>query len=665
MFNKMSGTTPDLTESNIEKLKQLFPEIITDGKIDFEKLEILLGKEIDDTPERYNFTWHGKRETMQFAQQPSKGTLRPIKEKSKNWDTTGNLYIEGDNLEVLKLLQKSYHNKVKMVYIDPPYNTGNEFVYKDNFKNSVDSYLELTSQKDEEGNKFSSNTDSNGRYHTDWLNMMYSRLKLARNLLTNDGVIFVSIDDNEQTNLKKVCDEIFGEKNFISNFVWSGGRKNDSKLISNSHEYVLIYVKDINALSEKKIIWRENKQGLTPIYNKAKELYEIYGEVEGSKQLKKWFSEMSNDNASKVHKHYSNVDRRGPYFKADISWPGGGGPIYDVVHPKTKKVVKIPSRGWLFKKEKLKELIMDERVYFGEDESQVPTHKRYLKETEKQVPLSFVYNDNRGSMKRLRNLFDGKKLFEFPKDELIIKRFIEFIPMEKDSIILDFFSGSATTAHATMQLNAEDGGSRKFIMVQLPEILDEKSEAYKEGYRTICDIGEERIRRAGEKVKRDLIEKNTKEGIISESQINPEKLDIGFKVFSLDTSNLNEWQANFDDIETNIDLLERNFVDGRSEEDVLYEIILKNGLDLTYPTKEIINEGLKIYDVAYGNLFVCLSDKINRSVAHKIAVLREEYGIETSQVVFKDNGFENDTEKLNCYEILKAAGYQEADLLSI
>lgn len=665
MFEKMKGTTPDLTVNNIEKLKQLFPEIITDGKIDFDKLQLVLGEEIDDAPDRYNFTWHGKKETMQFAQQPSKGTLRPVKEKSKDWDTTENLYIEGDNLEVLKLLQKSYNNKVKMIYIDPPYNTGNDFVYKDNFKNSVDSYLELTNQKDNEGNKFTSNTESNGRYHTDWLNMMYSRLKLARNLLTEDGVIFISIDDNEQTNLKKICDETFGEKNFVSNFVWSGGRKNDSKLISNSHEYVLIYVKDINVLSEKKIIWREKKQGLAPIYAKAKELYELYGEEEGSKQLKKWFSGLNKDNPSKAHQHYSNVDRRGPYFKADISWPGGGGPVYDVIHPKTKKVVKIPSRGWLFKKEKLEELILEERISFGENESQVPTHKRYLKQTEKQVPLSFVYNDNRGSMKRLRSLFNGEKLFEFPKDELIIKKFIEFIPMEKDSIILDFFSGSATTAHATMQLNAEDGGSRKFIMVQLPEILDEKSEAFKEGYRTICDIGEERIRRAGEKLKKELIERNNKEGMLSEGQLNSHNLDIGFKVFNLDTSNVNEWQADFNDIETKIDLFESNIVNNRSEEDILYEIILKNGLNLTYPINEVSTDGFKIYDVAFGNLFVCLNDKINRNVAHKIASLKEDYDIETSQVVFKDNGFENDTEKLNCYEILKDAGYQDSDLLSI
>lgn len=647
----MSGTTPDLTKSNIEKLKQLFPEIVTDGKIDFEKLEIILGKEIDDTPERYNFTWHGKKEAMQFAQQPSKGTLRPMKGKSKHWDTTDNLYMEGDNLEVLKLLQKSYNNKVKMIYIDPPYNTGHDFVYKDDFKNSVDSYLELTNQKDDEGNKFSSNTESNGRYHTDWLNMMYSRLKLARNLLTEDGVVFISIDDNEVENLKKLCNEIFGENNFLGMFIInSTPNARDYGHIGKMHEYILFYGKNkirtsTNLLPElnKKFKYSDEVSGFNihPLYN---------SNVAFTK----------NNRPNLYYPFYLNPTKKiNGFYEISLERKDSWIEVYPPLS--VKDSVQFV---WRWGKEKALRFMNREIVGYKTDtgEYRIVQKMRHSEKLIRSMLIDKKYSSRRGTAE-VEELM-GNKIFSFPKPVSLIKDLIR-IGTNESSIILDFFSGSGTTAQATMELNAEDGGHRKFIMVQLPEILDEKKEAYKDGYYTLCDIGEERIRRAGEKVKSDLLEKNNEVGMLSESQMNSDNLDIGFKVFSLDTSNLNEWQANFDDMETNIELLESNFIDGRSEEDVLYEIILKNGLDLTYPTKEIINEGLKIYDVAYGNLFVCLSDKINRDVAHRIAVLREEYGIETSQVVFKDSGFENDTEKLNCYEILKAAGYQETDLLSI
>ena len=632
----MSGTTPDLTESNIEKLKQLFPEIITDGKIDFEKLEILLGKEIDDTPERYNFTWHGKKETMQFAQQPSKGTLRPVKEKSKNWDTTGNIYIEGDNLEVLKLLQKSYNNKVKMIYIDPPYNTGNDFVYRDDFKDSVDSYLKMTGQKDNEGTKFNSNTESNGRYHTDWLNMMYSRLKLARNLLTESGLIFMSISDVEMSNLKKLSDEIFGEKNFLAMLSWKQGHtlNNSSPHFSNNVEYILVYIKNIQIIN--------SSDNLTFLrYPKDKSKAYPFDDNDGKGKYK-----LDVLHARNYSKPYTHTFSNGTIWKA----PNGRYPAFSISN--------------------LEKMESGNEIVFTGKEAKM---KRYLNRVQQGIsPASFLKEEIVGYSKDgtqdLRSLFPETKMFDQPKPVNLIKYLLSIDSqkeLKEDKIILDFFSGSSTTAHAVMKLNAEDAGNRKFIMVQLPETLEEKSDAYKGGYRTICDIGEERIRRAGEKIKDELIMKNNKEGMLSEGQVSPDKLDIGFKMFSLDTSNLREWQSNFEDIELKIDLLESNFVDGRSEEDVLYEIILKNGLDLTYPINKIFNEGVNIYDVAFGNLFVCLSDKINRNVAHKIGALRAEYGIETSQVVFKDSGFENDTEKLNCYEILKAAGYQEADLLSI
>ena len=632
MFEKMNRATPDLMKDNIDKLKQLFPDIVADGKIDFDKLQVILGKEIDEAPDRYNFTWHGKKEAMQFAQQPSKATLRPDKEKSKDWDTTGNLYIEGDNLEVLKLLQKSYNNKVKMIYIDPPYNTGNDFVYKDDFKDSVDSYLELTGQKDGEGNKFTTNTESNGRYHTDWLNMMYSRLKLARNLLVEDGVIFVSIDEVESYNLRKVCNEIFGESNFISNIVWQSRTSiSNDHAISLNHNNTYIYAKNIQELK-------------------------FGGEHLEADQY------VNPDN-----------DKRGPWKLSPIDANHvGGNTYYPIVNPKTNVSYYPPNgRIWAYNEQGYQALLEDGRIKFGINDDSAPKKKLYLEERlqkgDKKTPSSLLLNagTTKDGTKEIMSLFDNKKIFDYPKPTLLIKKLILFSGSEKEDIILDFFSGSATTAHSTMQLNAEDGGNRKFIMVQLPEKLDEKSEAYKDGYRTICDIGEERIRRAGEKVKSDLIEKNNKEGMLSKNQVNPDDLDVGFKVFSLDSSNLTEWQANFDELESNIDLFESNFLNGRSELDILFEIMLKNGLDLTYPVTEISEGNHKIYDVAAGNLFVCLNENINRDVARKIATLRKEYGIETSQVVFKDSGFEDDTEKLNCYEILKEAGYQDSDLLSI
>ena len=633
MFEKMNGETLDLTKDNIDKLKQLFPEIVTDGKIDFEKLQVILGKEIDEAPDRYNFTWQGKKETMQFAQQPSKGTLRPVKEKSKDWDTTGNLYIEGDNLEVLKLLQKSYNNKIKMIYIDPPYNTGKDFVYKDNFKNGIQNYLEQTGQVDSEGNILSTNSESNGRFHTDWLNMIYSRLKLARNLLTDDGVIFISIDDSEQEKLKLICNEIFGENNFLAQLIWERAYApiNLKKNFSESHDFILVYGKSTNGLV--------------------------------SNGLKR--TEAAND-------RYINADNdpRGVWKPDNFSvGPAIDKNIYEITTPSGRKVLPPSGRSWLYSKDKYEEMLKDSRVWFGQDGNSTPSTKRFLSEVKSTLTPMTIWKyqevgHSQEASQSLKKLFDGKAYFTYPKPVGLVKRIVELYS-NPDSIILDFFSGSATTAQAAMEINAEDGGNRKFIMVQLQEPLEENNEAYKDGYRTICDIGEERIRRAGEKVKSDLIEKNNKEGILSEYQINPDDLDIGFKVFKLDSSNLTEWQASFDELETNIDLFESNFLTERSELDVLFEIMLKNGLDLTYPVNEISEGNHKIYDVAAGNLFVCLNDNINRDVARKIATLRKEYGIETSQVVFKDSGFENDTEKLNCYEILKEAGFQDSDLLSI
>lgn len=634
MEYKVPSESVDITKQNIQKIKELFPEVLTDGeKIDFDLLRTVLGEAVEDNNERYSFNWYGKKAAILGAQKPSKGTLRPVKEKSKNFDTTENLYIEGDNLEVLKLLQKSYNNKIKMIYIDPPYNTGKDFVYKDNFKDGVNNYLEQTGQVDSDGNILSTNSESNGRFHTDWLNMMYPRLKLARNLLTDDGVIFISIDDNEVENLKKICNEIFGENNFVASIIWERAFApvNLKKHFSESHDYVLCFSKNLNNLM-----------------------------CNGLKRT------------TDTDKRYNNPDNdpRGPWTSSDMTvGPEIKDKLYDIMTPSGKVVRPASGRCWLYTKERYEEMLADNRVWFGANGDNMPRVKKFILEVKQGItPMTlWKYSEvghSQEAQQKLKNLFDGKSYFDYPKSIDLIKRMVELY-CNKDSLILDFFSGSATTAHAVMKLNA-DGGNRKFIMVQLPEQLDEKSEAYKDGYRTICDIGIERIHRAGEKVKADLMAENNKAGMLEGNGVDPEALDIGFKVLKLDKSNIREWNTDFDNIGETIDLFEDMFVEGRSELDIVFEIMLKNGLELTYPVNSFQVDGKYIYDIAYGNLFICLDDEINGNVAKAIVAKRDEYGIETSTVVFKDAGFSgNDSEKLNCIELLKDAGYPEDNLLTI
>ncbi|MFC0475275.1 site-specific DNA-methyltransferase [Robertmurraya beringensis] len=623
MDNKLSGESTDLTKRNLERLKELFPEVLTDGdKIDFDQLKTVLGEAVEDKSERYQFTWHGKKQTILGAQKPSKGTLRPDPEKSKGFDSTENLYIEGDNLEVLKLLQKSYNGKIKMIYIDPPYNTGKDFVYKDNFRDGVQNYLEQTRQIDAEGNRLTTNTESNGRFHTDWLNMMYARLKLARNVLTDDGVIFISIDDSEQEKLKMICNEIFGEGNFIAQIIWerSFAPINLKKHFSESHDFILCYAKDRNQL----------------ICNGLPQTEELLA-------------------------RYKNPDHdpRGPWQSDNFSvGPAIEEKRYEITTPGGRKIYPPDGRCWLLTKERYQEFLADNRIWFGEDGNNVPRVKRFLSEVKSTVtPMTIWKHEEVGhsqsASQALKKLFNEKSYFTYPKPVDLIKRLL-MLYTNSDSIVLDFFSGSATTAHAVMQLNAEDGGNRKFIMVQLPELLDEKSEAYKDGYRTICDIGEERIRRAGEKIKQES------------AGIDPESLDIGFKVLRLSSSNIREWNTDFENIEDELDLFESPFMDERSELDIVYEIMLKHGLELTYPIEVFEVNGKNVYDIAFGNLFICLSDHIDTRVAQSIIDKRNEYGIETSSVVLSDAGFGgNDSEKLNCMELLKDAGYPEDNLLTI
>lgn len=618
MTRKVPSESVNLTKENIKKLKELFPEILTDGeKINFDLLKTVLGEEVEDNNERYSFNWHGKKASILGAQKPSKGTLRPVEEKSKNFDETENLYIEGDNLEALKLLQKSYSNKVKVIYIDPPYNTGNDFVYKDDFKSGVDNYMKLTGQIDDEGNTLSTNSESNGRYHTDWLNMMYPRLKLAKNLLADDGVIFVSIDDNEHSNLKKICDELFGENNLIANFIITrseGGGLAKQAVIG--HDYLLAYSKDIE---KSKPLGRPK---------------DIRGKVEIINGEEYW---LETDWLRREFGKYGTL----PY--EEIESVKGLSKKIEIDKGIEKGIYKLIPR---------------------KDQHIVGRYRRVKDDTTKFYTI--MKHLNKGGVNDLKDL-KIENYFDYPKPTSLIKDFIFGATIhDSEGIILDFFSGSSTTAHATMQLNAEDGGERKFIMVQLPELLNEKSEAFEEGHRTICDIAEERIHRAGEKVEQDLIEKNNSSNLLDGQLVDPHQLDIGFKVLKLDKSNIREWNSDFDTLEENLDLFEEVFIEGRDELDVVYEIMLKNGLELTYPIKEISISNKNIYDVAYGNLFVCLDDEITLEIAQAIINKRDEYGIETSTVVFKDAGFAgNDSVKLNVVQLLKDAGYPEDNILTI
>lgn len=624
-MTKLDGKTPDLAAENIAQLRQIFPDVFEEGKIDFDKLKQVLGEYVDDEKERYNFTWNGKGRALRLAQTPTTGTLRPCEAESKNWDDTQNLYIEGDNLEVLKLLQKSYHGKIKMIYIDPPYNTGGDFVYPDDFSDSIENYKQITGQVDNEGKQLGTNSEFNGRYHTDWLNMMYPRLRLARNLLCDDGVIFISIDDNESENMKKICGEIFGEGNFIAQAIWQKRTSPDARrIISAGHEYILIFCKNIQSSGE---IIR-----LLPFSEKDRAAYK------------------NPDN-----------DPRGPWVSTDCTAQAGHGTknqFYELVTPAGRKIVLPDSLCWRFTKEKMQEEIEAGRIWFGQDGKGVPRKKTYLSERAGRNLWTWWPNTEVGhtqsATQELTRLLGGK-LFDFSKPIELIKRCLS-LALDSNSIVLDFFSGSATTAHAVMQLNAEDGGNRKFIMVQLPEPCREGTEAAKAGYKNICEIGKERIRRAGEKIKAEIEEKSTQLKIGEEPKKVP---DIGFKVFKLDSSNLKKWQPDYDALETTLFDSVSNYVEGRSELDVVYEIMLKMGMELTWPLETHIIASRNVYDIGMGALMICLDDHITAEVAEGMAALRQEESSEVWRVVFKDNGFESDSAKVNIKEILKRAGLEE------
>ena len=638
-MDKLKMQSRDVVGGNVEKIAALFPHCVAerlnkDGKpelaIDFDKLRAELSNDaLEDSEERYQFTWPDKRAASRLANKPVNLTLRPCREESVDFDSTENLYIEGDNLEVLKVLRETYLGKVKMIYIDPPYNTGNEFVYNDDFAENYDGYLESCKVYDENGNLTfdpKANGESNGRFHTDWLNMMYPRLKVARDFLTEDGVIFISIDENEVENLKRLCDEIFGAKNFIAELIWSGGRKNDSKYISVSHEYILCYFRNSDYIKENKIFWREKKQGLDAIYAEYERLKKIHGsDIKAiEKGVKAWYKALPDGHSAKDHKHYNRVDSKGVYFASDISWPGGGGPKYQVLHPVTGKPVKIPSRGWITNANTLAQWIADDKVDFGENESSVPTLKAYLRDNEYAVPYSVLYKDGRAASKRLATLM-GDKMFENPKDEEIIQRIIEFCGVSDGDIVMDFFSGSGTTAHSVFLASLNKNINVRFILVQLRELISEDNATAEKGKKVaraaialcdelgvphnICEIAKERIRRAGKKVK-------------EEAGQAADGLDTGFRVLKLDSSNMEDVFYTPDKFEPSLlDSLVDNIKADRSGEDLLFQIMLDLGIELSAKIERKEIAGKKVFSVDDDYLLACFDTNVNETTIEEMAKL--------------------------------------------
>ncbi|KAF5058140.1 DNA methylase [anaerobic digester metagenome] len=637
---KLNGESLDILSENVSKLKELFPEVVTEDKIDFEKLKEVLGEYTEEDKGRYNFTWKGKSAALRLAQTPSTGTLRPCKEESKNWDSTENLYIEGDNMEVLKLLQKSYYGKIKMIYIDPPYNTGKDFVYKDNYKDNLQNYLELTKQIDSEGKRTSTNSDTHGRYHTNWLNMIYPRLRLARNLLKDDGVIFLSIDDNELENLKKICNEVFGEENFIAVLpILSNPRgRQSSKFVAETHEYVLMFAKSFNNCLIKGLdLNSEQKKE----YNKSDE-FGFYREL----GLRLRGGRATAEESPTLHfPIYYSITNNELYTERTSEED------YEII----PKFSNGTLGTWRWSKEKInenKKFLVVKKVKDRYDVFQ----KDYLT-SDKSRKVKSLWHEKEINYDRsadeLRDISLGK-VFSYAKPLYMLKKILK-MSTNVNSIVLDFFSGSATAAHAVMQLNAEDKGNRKFIMIQLPEVIDEKSEACKAGYKNICEIGKERIHRAGDKIVSEL----QNNGQTSLDGKKASDLDIGFKVFKLDSSNLQKWDPDYENLkQTLLDSVE-NLVPGRSELDLVYEVMLKYGIDLTLPVEEFTVQGKKVYSIGFGALLICLEDKITADMASEIIKLKEDLAPEVMRVVFKDNGFLSDSDKTNFKETLKTNGIEE------
>ena len=626
--------TQDITDVNIETIGRLFPNCLTErvvgkdkngkgiiGKgIDFDKLRQELSKDIvEGTQERYQFTWPGKREAMRIANTPSNMTLRPDRESSVDFDNTGNLYIEGDNLEVLKILREDYLGKVKMIYIDPPYNTGNDFVYEDDFSQTSGEFRGKSGMFDEDGNmilqNYEVNSESNGRFHTDWLNMIYPRLKVARDLLTEDGVIFISIDDNEVENLRKVCDEVFGERNFIAQLIWERAYspKNDARFISNSHDYVIMFAKNIDNY--------------------------VIGRL---------------DRTDEANARYQNPDNdpRGVWKPSDLSVKTYNAECdYPITTP-TGRIIEPPAgRCWRLSKKAFFERLQDNRIWFGSDGNSVPCIKRFLTELkyDGMAPTSILFYKEVGhsqeGAKEVVSLFGDKGVFDGPKPVRLLQRLITLANLKDDSIVLDFFSGSATTAHALMKTNLEKGTDRKFILVQLPEKVSDKKKD--QGYGTICEIGKERIRRAGKKILEELATKKAENGLF-DKESEPTRLDVGFRVLKLDTSNMQDVYYTPEDSSA-ATLFDDNVKPDRTPEDLLFQVMLEYNLPLSAKIERKTIAGKEVFSVNDDYLIACFDENVNETVITEVAKRKPLYFIMRDSSLSSDQVADNFEQIFNAY----------------
>ncbi len=621
-MEKLKMHSMDIINDNVKKIGELFPECLTEiindndkleKVVDFDKLKTLLSNHIaEGNKERYQFTWPDKAKARALANAPIEATLRPCREESVNFDTTENLYIEGDNLDVLKLLRETYYGKVKMIYIDPPYNTGNDFVYEDDFSQDAETYKANSGQYDDQGNRLQKNQESNGRFHTDWLNMMYPRLKIARDLLTNDGVIFISIDDNEQENLKKICDEVFGEHNFVAQLIWERAfaPKNDARYVSNSHDYVLMFAKNIDKFDIGRLSRTEE-----------------------------------------ANARYSNPDNdpRGIWMSSDISVKTYNSECdYPITTPSGRVIEPPAGRCWRLSKKAFLERLNDNRIWFGPDGNGVPRIKRFLTELKHDgmAPTSIMFHKDVGhsqeGAQEVSKLLGGG-YFSGPKPQRLMHRLLTLANLQPDSIVFDFFSGSASTAQAVMQLNAADGGNRKFIMVQLPEVCDVKGEAYNAGYNNICEIGKERIRRAGKKI---LEEQKSRGGDLFSEKKND--LDVGFRVLKLDTSNMEKVYYFPEQLRQDELLgLISNIKAGRTDEDLLFQVMLDMGVLLSSKIETEIISGKKVFNVNKGYLMACFDENVDEGVITAVAKKEPKY------FVMRDSSLANDSVSVNFDQIFE------------
>ncbi|WP_461210378.1 site-specific DNA-methyltransferase [Desulfocurvus sp. DL9XJH121] len=692
MMEKMKMHSPNLTQENIARIRELFPDCVTeaqgeDGKlqlaVDFDQLKQELSDSIVEGPqERYQLNWPGKREALLTANAPIAKTLRPCREESVNFDTTKNLFIEGDNLDALKLLQETYLGKIKLIYIDPPYNTGKDFIYKDNFTTSKKEFEIATGERTEEGGRLVSNPESRGRFHSDWLTMIYPRLSIAKRLLSDTGLIFLSIDDAEQASLRKICDQIFGEQNFVAQLIWEKGRKNDAKFFSVGHEYMLVYARNVASLRERGETWREEKPGARDIWEEFIRLKNIHGENYHAIEtdLSQWFSDLPKSHPAKKWARYKRVDQFGPWRDRDISWPGGDGPRYEVIHPVTKRPCAIPEAGWRYaSSEEMQRQIKLGLVEFREDHTEPPFRKAHIRPipTENQVDIeeeayddtnesgndiefasqvrgSYFYKQSQVAVKYLRNLM-GAKVFNNPKDHEEIARLIEYVtPFDSDSIIMDFFAGSSSTAEAVFKANASCGANHRFIMVQLPESLEDavkttsgtaKNTAQaaikmlsKSGRPlSLSEISKERIRLAGLK----SLENNGHTGWNE---------DIGFRVLKIDSSNMANIYYTPDNVEqSQLELFTDNIKPDRIPEDLLFQVLLDWGVDLSLPIKKENIQGKTVFFVNEPpyDLVACFDTSVSEDLVKELAQFSP------LRIVFRDSGFTSDAVKINVEQIFK------------